>query len=223
MDIATLKHCNKCGGQKHEHEMCLTGRLCKKCKNAEAAIYRAKNRDKILAGLREYYWANRDKSNRARRENYKKNIERERENKRQYRKENPEACSESFKRWAIKNRDAIRRHSNNAYKRIKLRPDVVILRAYRTRVHHALFGQQKKETTLQLIGCNALELKAWLESKFKPGMTWENYGPMGWHIDHIKPCASFDFAKEKDRLDCFHYTNLQPLWWKENLSKGAKI
>ena len=52
-------------------------------------------------------------------------------------------------------------------------------------------------------------------------MTWDNYGK--WHIDHIKPCASFDMSIEKEQKKCFNYLNLQPLWAAQNFSKGTKI
>lgn len=54
-------------------------------------------------------------------------------------------------------------------------------------------------------------------------MTWANYGKSGWHIDHIKPCASFDLSDPDQQKACFHYSNLQPLWAFDNLSKGAKL
>jgi hypothetical protein len=54
-------------------------------------------------------------------------------------------------------------------------------------------------------------------------MTWQNYGYYGWHIDHIKPCASFDLRKPSEQRKCFHYSNLQPLWAKDNLQKSDKI
>ena len=54
-------------------------------------------------------------------------------------------------------------------------------------------------------------------------MTWNNHGIYTWHIDHIKPCDSFDLSNEEDQKKCFHYTNMQPLWALENLSKSNKI
>ena len=67
------------------------------------------------------------------------------------------------------------------------------------------------------------ELKKHIEKQFKPGMNWSNHSVRGFHIDHIIPCASFDLTKEEEQKKCFHYTNLQPLWAEENLSKGAKV
>lgn len=74
-----------------------------------------------------------------------------------------------------------------------------------------------------LIGCSINQLREHLESLFKPGMTWANHGKRGWHIDHKLPCNSFDLRDVNEQKKCFHYTNLQPLWWNENLSKGDKL
>ena len=73
--------------------------------------------------------------------------------------------------------------------------------------------------TVQLVGCTWDHLRAHLESQFTPGMTWDDYGQ--WHIDHIRPCASFDLSDLEQQKECFHYTNLQPLWAEENIKKGA--
>jgi hypothetical protein len=54
-------------------------------------------------------------------------------------------------------------------------------------------------------------------------MSWENYGLYGWHIDHILPCSSFDLLKPEEQRKCFHWSNMQPLWARDNLRKSAKI
>ena len=69
------------------------------------------------------------------------------------------------------------------------------------------------------MGCSPEFLKEHLQSKFKDGMNWDNYG--SWHIDHIIPLSSAKTTEEFNTL-C-HYTNLQPLWASENLSKGKKM
>lgn len=74
-----------------------------------------------------------------------------------------------------------------------------------------------------LVGCSLPELKQHLENQFKENMDWSNWGIKGWHIDHIKPCSSFNLLDESEQKKCFHYTNLQPLWWYENISKRNKI
>jgi hypothetical protein len=80
-------------------------------------------------------------------------------------------------------------------------------------------GYRKNSKTEQILGCDYETAKLHLESKFSDGMTWENQGK--WHIDHIIPLAS---AQTEDRLlELCHYTNLQPLWAKDNLSKGDKL
>ena len=78
---------------------------------------------------------------------------------------------------------------------------------------------EKYFNTLELTGCSIPFLKEYLQEKFTEGITWENYGE--WHIDHIKPCAKFNLLIEDEQRKCFHYTNLQPLWAKDNLSKSS--
>jgi len=84
-------------------------------------------------------------------------------------------------------------------------------------------GGKKTKNYRKLIGCSAKKLSKHIESQFLPGMSWDNYGYHGWHIDHIVPCSAFDLSKEEEQRKCCHYTNLQPLWAKDNLTKGNKI
>lgn len=81
---------------------------------------------------------------------------------------------------------------------------------------------KKTGKTLNILGCSISFLIEHLEKQFKEGMTWQNYGRYGWHIDHIRPCSSFDLSLPEEQQKCFHYSNLQPLWAKDNLEKGCK-
>lgn len=100
----------------------------------------------------------------------------------------------------------------------------------RTRVNAALRGFRKRwggsttktGRTVDLIGCSYADLVRHLESKFAPGMNWENRGRAGWHIDHIRPCSSFDLSDPEQQRACFHFSNLQPLWAEDNLRKADK-
>lgn len=84
-----------------------------------------------------------------------------------------------------------------------------------------LKSYKKNKSINEVIGCSPEFLKHYLEEKFTEGMTWENHGFYGWHIDHIIPLSS---AKSEDEIyKLCHYTNLQPLWSTDNLVKGNKI
>jgi len=87
----------------------------------------------------------------------------------------------------------------------------------RSRIYNVLKRHSKLYSIFLLLGCSLKTLKQHLENQFKPGMTWENHGK--WHIDHIRPCASFDLSKPEEQKKCFHYTNLRPLWAEENLRR----
>jgi len=95
----------------------------------------------------------------------------------------------------------------------------------RTRIWHGLKGDFKSLPTMFLTGCDIEYLMYHLQCKFAKGMSWDNHGngwhgKKEWHIDHIKPCASFDLSKPEEQRECFHYSNLQPLWAKDNMKKG---
>jgi hypothetical protein len=98
----------------------------------------------------------------------------------------------------------------------------VIKQRLRHRMWTVLKGNPKAGHTLELLGCSIQQFKSHLALRFQVGMTWENYGKYGWHIDHIRPCSSFDLSQPEEQRKCFHYTNLQPLWAKDNLSKKDK-
>lgn len=80
-------------------------------------------------------------------------------------------------------------------------------------------GAEKTQSTFKLTGCTKEELRQHLVSQFREDMTLENHGEV-WHIDHIRPCASFDLSDPNQAILCFHYSNLQPLFVDENLRKS---
>ena len=79
---------------------------------------------------------------------------------------------------------------------------------------------KKDKPTKEFLGCSMEALKIYLENQFSTGMSWDNYGK--WHVDHIKPCCSFDLTDIEQQKVCFHYTNLQPLWAMDNIKKAGK-
>ncbi len=129
------------------------------------------------------------------------------------------------KRYYDKNRKILNQKNikRRAIKR-KIDPHTKIRDNLSLRMRLALKEQNltKRNTTAALVGCSIPFLKKYLENKFKKGMNWKNQGRYGWHIDHIKPCASFDLSDPRQQLKCFNYKNLQPLWAEENIKKSNK-
>jgi hypothetical protein len=126
------------------------------------------------------------------------------------------------KQYRDNNRDKINAYHRN---RKKNDPDYKMRELLRHRMLRVLKEQKsiKSCNTMELLGGTLEQAKAHIESQFKEGMTWANHGNNGWHIDHIIPCASFDLTDPEEQKKCFHYKNLQPLWWRENLLKGANV
>lgn len=93
----------------------------------------------------------------------------------------------------------------------------------RSRLHVALKRNKKQKSSLSLLGCTLNDFKIYFEKLFIENMSWDKVLSGEIHIDHIIPCCSFDFTSLEDQQKCFHYTNLQPLWAKDNREKYTKI
>ena len=92
----------------------------------------------------------------------------------------------------------------------------------RSRLYMAIKNNQKVGSAVKDLGCSVEEFKRHMESKWQPGMSWENWSRYGWHIDHIIPLCKFDLTNLEQFKKACHYTNLQPMWAKENLVKGGR-
>ena len=147
-----------------------------------------------------------------------KNKEKVFESKRVYRQKNAAKIKLAKQKYGVENREKI---SKNIAKRCANNPLVRMANSMRRSIRRYLDAGQKGEmSSFEIIGCSKDDLRKHLESKFRDGMTWQNYGKH-WHIDHIVPLISSNSVDEIKRL-C-HWTNLQPLTAFENISKGAKI
>ena len=123
----------------------------------------------------------------------------------------------------IKEREEKKRlyHSKYVIKRCQTDINYKLRARLRQRLSLALKSKAKVGSAVNDIGCPITEFKSYLESKFKEGMSWENYGK--WEIDHIKPLSSFDLTKRDEFVQAAHFSNLQPLWKKENQEKGCVV
>ena len=141
-----------------------------------------------------------------------------------YKKDYYQDNKDKIKEYLDANKDKIRVKKNNYFKnRLKTNIQYKLSHNLRNRLNIAINRNQKIGSAVDDLGCSIPELKVYLESKFQPGMTWDNWSDVGWHIDHIKPLASFDLTDRKQFLEACHYTNLQPLWAKDNLIKSDKL
>jgi hypothetical protein len=185
---------------------------------------------------RDYYLANRERLSAANKEWYLENKESVSERGRRYREANAQLLLEKRTAYKTKNRGRLnesqkaryrknlhdnRRRAAARQKERRVRDSAYrILVSCRNRIVKAIRRGDKSAPTLELLGCSPEHLKVWLTFYFQPGMTWKNYGKV-WHIDHTKPCAAFDLSEPAQQRECFQYTNLQPMFAAENLSKGA--
>lgn len=136
------------------------------------------------------------------------------------RKKNSKLREEYAKNYFQKNKAKILKQRKERFKRD---PKAKMAAVLRTRLYEAVFKNSggNKGSMKYLLGCSIDDLLIHLENQFVEGMSLSNHGE--WHIDHIIPCASFDLTDIEQQKKCFHYTNLQPLWAKDNISKGAKL
>jgi hypothetical protein len=173
-------------------------------RKAAAQAWRANNKEHLAAYNKQFAKQYAVKRKQLNKSHYAANPEAGRRRVAQYRNDNPDAVRE----YKAKQR----RERTPAYvaDRLRIRLNECLRRV----------GARKSAATTELTGIDAKELKEYLALQFAEGMSWDNYGE--WHIDHIRPCASFDLTDPAQQRECFHYTNLQPLWAEDNLRKSDK-
>jgi hypothetical protein len=199
------KTCKLCSAINTKHWY--SGPICQRCYEKE---YYLKNKMKRLLSSKEYYYKNKDNINDKCSEYY---FSHRKQNKlRKDEKDFNKECIDVIDR---------NRERQNHRRRTDIR--VKIAHSLRSRLNLAIKNNQKVGSAVKDLGCSIEQFKAHLESKFLSGMTWDNYGLRGWHIDHIIPLDRFDLTNREELLKACHYTNLQPLWAKDNLKKSNKI
>ena len=207
------KICSKCLDKKHIDDFHKDKRKsdgrksqCKSCKKKQDTEYRLSNKELVAERKKKYY------------NNNKKHIKEKFKN---YYLENQERIKGMSSKYAKENRKKINKWFRN-YNKKRLSEDVTyrLAKNLRSRINNIIRGRLKSGSALRDLGCSVEFLIKHLESQFEPGMSWDNYGQ--WHIDHIKPLASFNLEIREEFLEACHYTNLQPLWAEDNLKKGAR-
>ena len=141
---------------------------------------------------------------------------------RRRRKESNEEICAADRRYRSANLERVRvKEWRSKRRRLKNNPSFRLAHYLGNRMRKTMHGA-KGAKMIAILGCSITDFWIYLESKFEPGMTRENYGKV-WHVDHIMPCAIFDLTKLEHQKRCFHFSNLQPLFAKENRAKHTKI
>ena len=220
-----VKKCSKCKEEKelsefYKSKIAKDGLqyFCKKC----VSDYREKHKKHYKEYHKEYHkeWLekNKEKRKETQKEYRKKNREYNKEYQKEYRKKNRERVREYRKEYRKNNKEYYREYSKQKRNTNSIYKLKSTLRS-RTYVAFKRSRWNKNSATEKMLGCNYETAHKHLERQFTKGMSWDNHGK--WHIDHIIPLSS---AKtEEDLINLCHYTNLQPLWAEDNLSKGASI
>ena len=195
--------------------------------------YYEQNAERVKAGCRARYKLKREDRLKYNREYQARNKEAIKLQKKLYYEAHPHriACMEKEKAERLREncRNWHRSPNGRAYfkqyyaKKYSSDPQYRINLVLRSRVKTAFKRSHvvKSKTVEELLGCTPEQAQKHIESQWKDGMSWDNYGE--WHIDHIVPVAYFDLAKEEEQRKAFHYTNLQPLWAHQNLQKHARL
>jgi len=199
--------------------------MFKKCSKCQITLevfnfYKHKSNKDGLSGKCKQCTSTHNKKNKSKRYNNYLNFLKQNKNYRQeYKAKKPQEHAKYYKKYKELNKQTLAKKAkdyknNNLHRKISL--------ALRNRLFSALKNNQKIGSAVQDLGCSVNEFKTYLESLFQPGMTWDNWSKDGWHIDHIKPLSSFDLTDRNELLEACHYTNLQPLWAKDNLRKSNR-
>ena len=176
--------------------------------------YREKNRERIA----EYSRAYRKDNAEAIRQQEKSSPAREAsQNRRDVVREATPERREWMRQYKRANRAAIAKQEREA---LEAMPHRKLAKNLRIRLNRAIKGGWKSGSAVELLGCSVEGAMKHIESLFEHGMSWDNWGE--WHIDHIRPLASFDLENAEQLADACHYTNLRPLWKVDNLRKGAR-
>lgn len=224
--------CNLCEQEKPASEFYTRQSRCKECAKAKQRerYFDPERYEANKAYAREYQKKLREAAQHSPRVQQAR-IARAQAREEERRKAREEKIRRAWERRAEKN--ALRYSENPKYReeqkarsRRRYRTDRSFFVRQRLRTRLAVALQQAayrevRHNFEELVGCSADEFVLYMESKFLPGMTWDNFDQ--WHIDHIIPLTSFDLLDRTQLKQAFHYTNMQPLWAEVNTHKGNRV
>ena len=193
---------------------------------------RERRRLSINAALRQKAASNRPAQRAKNKLNYARHREARKQYQRNYFAKNKERILARNKKYTARNIAKARKRRVRYYtERIKKDPAFKIY----VRLKFSLSRHIKKRDLMavktsrmsEIIGMSRADFATHISNQWLPGMTWENYGLASttvkrWHIDHIKPCSTFNLLNPDEQKACFHFSNLRPLWALDNITKSNK-
>ena len=196
-----------------------------------------KNRERVLARMRDYYKANQAVVKQRVAASKGKNTDKVRESQKKYRQENREKLIKHSREYYKNNKHKYQEAAAKRYasaeakserrKRLNWRyandSQYRAALAARRIAKRALKASKIMARTEARLGCSLAEFRRHIERQWVAGMTWSNNTNDGWHIDHKVPLSRFDFKCPLQAALASHFTNLQPLWASANMQKGAKL
>jgi len=224
--------CKECRGRKEKYKWEITIEtgikecsLCKINKNVESFPKNKNYKDGYSASCIKcydlhYIQPKKNEKKEYDKERYGNNREEIIQKTKQYVIDNVEKVIEYKKNYYEKNKEDIKEKVRVSHNRRRKEEPLFKLKT-QMRLWIYRFIKNKSESSEKIIGCTPIFLKEYIEQLWQPGMTWENWSPTGWHVDHIIPLSSGKTESELLKLN--HYTNLKPLWAKDNLAKSNKI
>jgi hypothetical protein len=104
-------------------------------------------------------------------------------------------------------------------------PGFLLACTMRTRLNAAIRSNCKGGSAVKDLGCSIEFFRTFIESQFKEGMAWGNYGNRKgqWNLDHKAPLSWFDLSDPIHVGLACNYRNMRPMWASDNVAKGNKI
>jgi hypothetical protein len=245
-----MKKCNYCLIEKDLIDFPKKGAICKSCESEKAKLYYEKNKSKIIERVKKYNEENIEKIKEYKND-YNKNNPNSNYHKK-YREDNKDLISERRKIYYQKNKEKVKQKvkeynvNNKEYVNQKKRenrenkkdeynkkwceyvknrkesdPLYKLSCNIRNLISQSFKNQftEKSKKTIEILGCDFEMFKKHLESQFTEDMNWDNYATY-WQLDHKTPISWSESEEDVYKLN--HYTNFQPLFWKDNISKGNR-
>lgn len=186
--------------------------------------FRKKNRKKLSEQQKKYYFNNQEKRKAYNKKYYNTNAKILKQKTKEYRVKNNKTILKQRKQYRIKNKEELKKRQNKLYQINRNNPRFRLDMSVSSAIYQCLKSKKAERQWESLVDFNLNDLVIHLEKQFDDKMTWENYGKY-WHLDHKVPKTWFKYINPEDKefKKCWSLSNLQPLFWQDNVKKGNRF